>query len=162
MSPKYHILDNFNVPQDILDSWQETANLLAEIANIPAALIMRVHAHDIEVFIRSQNDDNVYHLGEKQPLDTGLYCEKVMSTRRQLLVPNALKDTEWDHNPDIQLGMISYCGLPITWPTGELFGTLCILDKQENTYSKKIVQLMERFCDSIQLGLQHIFESHWT
>jgi len=37
---------------------------------------------------------------------------RAMATRNELLVPNALKDPEWDHNPDIEFGMISYLGLP--------------------------------------------------
>lgn len=40
---KYPILDEIEIPQNILESWQITANLLAEISEIPAALIMRVH-----------------------------------------------------------------------------------------------------------------------
>ena len=78
-----------------------------------------------------------------------------MSTRRELLVPNALKDPLWDKNPDIALGMISYCGLPLTWPTGEIFGTICVLDKKENTFNHRIHPLMERFRDSIQLSLSN-------
>ena len=111
-APKYPILDEIEVPVNVLTNWQVTIDLLAEIAGIPSALIMRVHAREIEVFVASQSPDNVYHHGEKAPLDTGLYCETVMSTRRELLVPNALKDPLWDKNPDIALGMISYCGLP--------------------------------------------------
>ena len=132
--PKYPILDEIEVPEDVLKNWQTTVDLLAEIAGTSAALIMRVHASVIEVFVASHSPCNVYHASEKEPLNTGLFCETVMSTQRELLVPNALKDPAWDRNPDIKLGMISYCGLPLTWPTSEIFGTICILDKQENTY----------------------------
>lgn len=151
--PKYPILDEIEVPLNVLENWQITADLLAEIAEIPAALIMRVHAREIEVLVASQSPDNVYHAGEKAPLDSGLYCETVMNTRNKLLVPNALKDPLWDKNPNIALGMISYCGLPITWPGGEIFGTICILDKQENSFNQRMIHLMERFRDIIQLSL---------
>jgi hypothetical protein len=63
---------------------QITADLLAEIAGAPAALIMRVHAHEIEVFVASHSPSNVYHPGEKAQLNTGLYCETVMSTQSKL------------------------------------------------------------------------------
>lgn len=112
--PKYPILDDIEVPANVLANWQVTADLLAEIAEAPAALIMRVHAREIEIFVASHSPGNVYHPGEKTPLDMGLYCETVMSTQHELRVPNALKDPAWDHNPDIELGMISYCGLPLT------------------------------------------------
>jgi len=156
-APKYPSLDEIEVPEPVIANWQITVDLLAEIAGVPAALIMRVHAHDIEVFMASRSSGNVYHPGEKAPLDTGLYCETVMNTPCKLLVPNALKDPKWDHNPDITLGMISYCGLPLTWPNGKLFGTICILDKKENAYPPRTHQLLERFRDSVQFSLDSIY-----
>ena len=158
-APKYPILDEIEIPENVLAHWQDMANLLADIAEVPAALIMRVHARDIEVSVASQNPGNVYHQGEKAPLDMGHYCETVMSTKRELLVPNALTDLDWNHNPDIQLGMISYCGLPLTWPSGEIFGTICILDKKENAYNLRIHLLLMRFRDSIQLSLAIIYDA---
>lgn len=157
--PKYPILDEIEVPENILENWQATANLLADLAKVPAALIMRVHAHDIEVFIASHGIADVYHRGEKVSLDTGLYCETVMSTQRKLLVPNAMKDPAWDHNPDIARGMISYCGHPLTWPTGELFGTICVLDKKESVFNDLTQPILERLRDSIQLSLATIYET---
>jgi signal transduction histidine kinase len=156
---KYPILDNITVPKEFLQNWQITVDLLAEIAGVPSALIMRVHASEIEVFVANHMPDSVYHSGETVPLNTGLYCETVMSTQRKLLVPNALKDPNWDNNPDIKLGMISYCGLPLTWPNGEIFGTICILDQEENSYIEQTHRLIERFRDSIQLSLEQIYES---
>ena len=153
---KSPILNTIEAPQKVIESWQESVNLLADIAGIPAALIMRVHAGEIEVLISSNSAGNVYHRGKKSPLKTGLYCETVISTQRELLVPNALSDPAWDHNPDIELGMISYFGLPLIWPTGEIFGTICILDKKENAYSQRIRHLMEHMRDSIQFSLQVI------
>lgn len=157
--PKYPILDDIEVPEDVMANWQTTADLLAEMAGVPAALIMRLHASEIEVFVSSHNTGNVYHPGDKSPLDLGLYCETVLSSRRELLVPNAFKDQLWERNPDIEQGMISYCGLPLTWPTGELFGTICVLDKKENVFNHRMHPLMERFRASIQLSLECIYNA---
>jgi len=160
--PNYPILDDIPIPGEVVENWQITADLLAEITGIPAALIMRAHPHEIEVFVSSQTPENVYHPGERTPLDTGLYCETVMSTRHKLLVPNAYRDPQWDHNPDLKHGMISYCGLPLTWPNGIIFGTICILDDKENAYNEQTQQLMERFRDSLQFNLEQVFKSSAT
>ena len=134
-APKYPILDDIEVPEKEMENWQITIDMLAEIAGIPAALIMRVHAQEIEVFVSSDSPGNVYHHGEKILLDSGLYCETVMSTQRKLVVPNALKDPNWGHNPDIKLGMISYCGLPLTWPNGEIFPHPSVYSTRRKTRS---------------------------
>lgn len=157
MVSKYPILDNLAISPNILANWQESINLIADIIQVPAALIMRVHSGEIEVFVKSSNDDNVYEEGERAPLNTGLYCETVMDTQRELLVANALQDPDWDQNPDIELGMISYCGLPLTWPSGDVFGTICVLDSKANSYNETYRKLIARFRDSIQLSLNDIY-----
>jgi diguanylate cyclase (GGDEF)-like protein/PAS domain S-box-containing protein len=159
IASKYPLQDHIEIPGGVLASWQITVNILAELAHIPSALIMRVHPREIEVFVSSHSAGNVYEKGEQASLDTGLYCETVMTTRQELLVPDARNDPVWDHNPDIELGMISYLGLPLIWPGGEIFGTICILDEKYNAYSDTYRSLLERFRDSIQLNLETIYRN---
>ncbi len=146
------------IPLDIQESWQKSVDLIARIARVPAALVMRVHAEEIEVFRSSRSDGNPYEIGEKAPLDTGLYCETVMANRDRLLVPNALADPDWADNPDVALNMISYMGWPITWPNGDLFGTICILDSKENRYDETHSQLLYQFKELIEFSLRSLYE----
>ena len=57
-----------------------------------------------------------------------------MKMRQPLVVLDALADDNWKSNPDIKVGMISYLGFPVTWPDGEIFGTICVLDNKRNDY----------------------------
>ncbi|WP_421173705.1 GAF domain-containing sensor histidine kinase [Aeromonas enteropelogenes] len=156
---KYPIAPEFEIPDSLRLSWQKTVNLMAELFHVPAGLIMRVHPREIEVFITSQTPDNCYPAGAREHLDSGLYCERVMDTRQELLVPNALKDPEWQHNPDIKVGMISYCGLPLCWPDGRLFGTICVLSREENDYGGLYRQLLLQFRDSVQQGMHTLYDN---
>ena len=124
------------VPSEIVEKWQEIVNIIAEIVHVPSALVMRVEPPNIKVFVSSESNGNPYERDELAPLNTGLYCETVMKTRQSLLVPDALRDEDWKSNPDIKLGMISYLGFPVTWPDGRIFGTICVLDRKENSYSE--------------------------
>ncbi len=157
---KYPILNNLSIPGTMLKNWQVTVDLIAELTRVPAALIMRVHSREIEVFVTSHSRGNVYAAGERAQLDTGLYCETVIDTQRPLCVPNALEDPLWANNPDIKLGMISYYGLPLTWPTGEIFGTFCVLDNKTNVYMEIYRRLIQRFRDSIQLSIDSVYHNH--
>lgn len=160
IASKYQILDDIIVPESVLDTWQITVDLIAELIRVPAALIMRVHHREIEVFVSSHSLGNVYTAGEHAQLDSGLYCETVMETKSALCVLNALEDPLWDKNPDIELGMISYYGLPLIWPSGEIFGTFCVLDNKTNVYMKIYRRLMRRFCDSIQLSIDSLYNNY--
>ena len=97
------------VSTDLLENWQEIANISAEMIGIPAALIMRFTDPHIEVFVSSNSEGNPYHPGDKETLyGSGLYCETVIKTQDKLLVPDALADSNWKNNPDVKLNMISY------------------------------------------------------
>lgn len=146
--------DKPEVSEEIIAHWQNILDLTAKIVNVPASLIMRTNKEEIEVFLKGNIAGNPYEKNEKAPLNSGLYCETVMGSRKPLLVPNALKDELWKNNPDIKLNMISYYGLPITWPDGELFGTYCVLDNKENVYSKDYTELLKLFKSSIENDLK--------
>ncbi|MGY0569806.1 ATP-binding protein [Bradyrhizobium sp. RDM12] len=150
------MLKNMQVPAEITRKWQEIVDLLANILNVPSALIMRAEPPNIKVFVSSESKGNPYEPGEIACLNTGLYCETVINTRRPLIVPNALQDKAWKSNPDIKLGMISYLGVPISWPDGEIFGTICVLDRKSNEYSELYLRLMLQWRDVLQADLRSI------
>ena len=148
------------VPREIVGKWQEIVDLTAEIMHVPSALIMRVEPPNIKVFVSSETKGNPYEQDEVASLDTGLYCETVMKTRQPLLVPDALRDEQWQSNPDIKLGMISYLGVPIIWPDGEVFGTICVLDKKPNEYSELYRKLLQQWRDVLQADLRSLATLH--
>jgi PAS domain S-box-containing protein len=142
------------VPLEIVQKWQEIVNIIAEIVHVPSALVMKVEPPNIKVFLSSESNGNPYERNELAPLNTGLYCETVMKTRQSLLVPDALRDETWKSNPDIKLGMISYLGFPVTWPDGQIFGTICVLDKKENSYSELYRKFVLQCRDVLQADLK--------
>jgi transcriptional regulator with GAF, ATPase, and Fis domain len=146
------------VPVEIMENWQEISDILAEMIDVPVALIMRFNDPEIEVFVSSQSEGNPYQRGNKEKLSgSGLYCETVIRTKSKLLVPDAMADENWKNNPDIKLNMVSYLGYPILLPDGKPFGTLCVLDNKPNEYSKKIEQLMLKFRIVIESHLELIY-----
>jgi PAS domain S-box-containing protein len=142
------------IPPETVGGWQKIVNVIAEIFKVPAALVMKVELSEITVFVSSESQGNPYERGEKARLNTGLYCETVMETRQRLLVPDALADKKWNANPDIELGMISYLGFPIAWPGGEIFGTICVLDRKNNSFSDLHERLLVQFRDAIESDLK--------
>ena len=139
------------VPSEIVSKWQEIVDLLAEIVHVPSALIMRAEPPGIKVFISSSPKRKPCDVVS---LDTGFCCETVMKTRQSLLVPDAREDERWKVCPDSDLGLISYLGVPIAWPDGEIFGTLCVCDNKRNEYSGLYLRLMLLWRDVLQADLK--------
>lgn len=144
------------VPAQIIEKWQEIIDLLAAVLHVPSALIMKVEPPNIRVFVRSESEGNPYERDERACLNTGLYCETVMKTRQLLLVPDALADQEWNANPDIKLGMISYMGVPVAWPNGDIFGTICVLDDRRNEYGELFRKFLFQCRDVLQADLKSL------
>jgi PAS domain S-box-containing protein len=132
-------------------------NLLAEIMHVPSASIMRVDPPHIKVFVSSTSKGNPCEPGA---LDTGPYCETVMKTGQPLLVPDALENEAWKANPHVKLGMISYLGVPIGWPDGRIFGTICVRDNKRNEYSEAYLKLLLHFRDMLQAELKSLARLH--
>lgn len=57
-----HVNDpcQLQIPEETLEGWQSLVDTMAELAGIPAGLIMRLTADEIEVFVASRNDGNPY------------------------------------------------------------------------------------------------------
>ena len=149
------------IPHGFLKKWQEIADLIANIVDVPAALIMKTENEFMEVFTSSNTENNPYKVGEKEEW-YGLYCETVIKSQKKLSIPNALKDKNWDKNPDIKLGMIAYLGYPINLPNQKPFGTLCVLDNKERQFSAENEKLLLQFKKVIEMDLALIFSLELT
>src|SRR5437588_3001761 len=145
------------VPPEIVRKWQEFVDLLAEIMHVPSASIMRVVPPHIKVFVSSTSKGNPCEPGA---LDMGPYCDTVMKTGQPLLVPDARENEAWKENPHVKLGMISYLGVPIGWPDGRLFGTICVRDNKRNEYSEAYLKLLLHFRDLLQADLKSFVTLH--
>lgn len=143
---------------EVLEGWQSMLNLAAELLNVPAALITRVDGKEIEVFLASKSKGNPYKQGLKTHFpDSGFYCEWVVKNRKSMIIPNARKDPLWKNNAAIALNMISYMGMPIIRPDGNVFGTICFLSSKESIPGETIMKLAEQFKRMIELSLSIIF-----
>src|ERR1700751_2232453 len=148
---------SIELPSDILRKWQEIVNLLPEIMHVPSASIMRADPPHLKVFVSSTSKGNPCEPGA---LDAGPYCEAVMKTGQPLLVPDALDNEAWKANPHVRAGMISYLGVPISWPNGRLFGTICVRDNKRNEYSEAYLKLLLHFRDMLQADLKSLARLH--
>ncbi|MFV0369648.1 MAG: PAS domain S-box protein [Hyphomicrobiaceae bacterium] len=153
-----HTADITAAPLSMQDKWQSVVDILASFSGFAAALIMRVNPPEIEVFASSRSQGNPYVAGKRANLDAGLCCETVMATRMPLHVPDARTDPHWDQNPDLALGMNCYYGMPLLWPDGKPFGTICILNDAAKALSPEVRSLMGLFREIVENDLKTLCE----
>jgi PAS domain S-box-containing protein len=145
------------IPVDVLRNWQRIVDLLADIMHLPSAVVTIMeppnHSH-YRVLVSSQSKGNPFPIDDIFSMEAGTFCETVIKSRAPLLVANALEDDQWALAPEIRVGMVSYLGLPVLWPDGRMFGTICVLDDKANRYSDVYQQLLMHCRDVLEGDLQ--------
>ena len=140
------------VPDSMLAGWQQTVDLVAELASIPAVLIIRNQDHGPEVSVANAQQKNPFCTGSKN--FQGQLSQALFHSQAPLHLADINADEQWKACLAELQGMVSYYGLPLHWPCGELFGTICVLDSQENHYADNIRALLARFQQTIISDLE--------
>ena len=145
------------IPLDVLRSWQRIVDLLANIMRVPSAVVTKLEPPSYSCYtivVSSDSAGNPFPIGQFFSMDIGTFCETVIRNREPLLVADAPAENEWKSAPEVSVGMVSYLGLPITWPDGRVFGTICVLDNKANRYSNLYQELMSQFREVLQGDLR--------
>lgn len=121
-----------------IGKWQRLIDLVANVVQVPSAVVCKLESPDdthYSVLVANASEANPFPVGDRFAMDIGTFCETVIKSRNTLLVVNALEDDRWKSAPETKVGMVSYLGLPVAWPDGRMFGTICVLDDKANAYS---------------------------
>ncbi|MBT3220659.1 MAG: sensor domain-containing diguanylate cyclase [Proteobacteria bacterium] len=146
-------LDPMSVSSEVLKKWQRAIDVLASVVEVPVAMVMRLNGPDLEVLVSSHSEGNPYAAGHKEILSgSGLFCEEVVETKQKLAVPNALADEKWSSNTYLEFGLVAYLGYPLFLPDGQVFGTICVLDREEKQFKEQFQNLI--------LEIKGLLEAH--
>jgi len=142
----------------MIGRWQRIINILAQLLEVPSGLIMKTEAPQHFIFINSKGAKNPYKKGGVFQLNTGLYCDSVIDKRSLLVVDDATLYAQWQNNPDMKHDMLFYMGLPLVWPDGDIFGTICVLDTKTNPQALEYKNLLEEFGGVVNADLKFLTE----
>jgi DNA-binding NarL/FixJ family response regulator len=141
------------IPPETLSNWQRLVDLVARLADVPASLIMKTDDPRHAVLVTSDHPENPYPVGMEFRLNPKLYCEGVFQVDGELVVEDATCDPRWSDNEDMEHGMSFYIGLPLKWPDGSIFGTICVLDRQRNRRALLFREGLTQFARMVEQDL---------
>ena len=130
---------------DLTMKWSRTINSIAELLDIPVAIIFKREGDKLRIFVTNENDKNPFKKDDKIPIQGSKF--KTHDYREIDLDIN---------NVATQADFISYLGYPLTWPNGEYFGTVCVLDDTTNYFSGNIEMFLDDFCELLNDSLKLI------
>ena len=140
------------VDNSVLQKWQKVVDIMADVLKVPSAIITSVDPPEIEVLRSAEVAGNPYKAGDKVMMAKH-YCEAVVTQNKKLKVTYAPADPLWNAAPEIEYGMVAYLGYPLCWPSGEMFGTICILDSQKNPFGELFEKVLGEFRELVESHL---------
>jgi len=114
------------IPEGVAEIWQRVVDSLAIYLAVPGVMITRLDTPGLKVLLSSCGSENPFHAGARIDME-GVYCTTVALRRERLKVSDATEDPVWSDLPAAKDGIISYMGVPLILPDGEVFGTLCAI-----------------------------------
>lgn len=142
-----------NIPDAVIEKWQTIVDLISRLLNVPSAVVTRAEPPMIEAVRTNETPENPFRSGLKVEI-AGHFCEEVIRRRGRLHVHDARSDPRWNDAPDLAHGIVSYLGYPLAWPSGAMFGTICVLDRKPLEIDPLREQLLQEFSGVIETHLE--------
>lgn len=147
------ILEQQN-PMISLKKWQTTVDLMARLYESPAAYVFQYGNRGLQTVIANSNPANPFRAGDSFGPDANLFCRKVVQDCAQVYENHATSNAQWQDNPMVVVQRFnSYLGVPIYWPDGAPFGTICVMDFAVTHYNRTFLELIWQFRDLVEADL---------
>jgi GAF domain-containing protein len=146
------------------EPFDRLTRLAARIIKAPVALVSLVD-RERQFFKSAVGLPEPWRSRRETPLSHS-FCQHVVAHREPLVIPDARKDPTYRDNPAIrELGIVAYCGVPLTTLGFEL-GAFCVIDEEPRRWSYDEVQTLRDLADcaiheiEIRMRLREI-EAAW-
>lgn len=150
-------------PIESLDvkKWQKLVNMMAELFDAASGVIVQYRQQTFNVVATSDNEDNFLQVNSSWPWEMRSFCRRIVETNDKLYVKDALADEEWSCAAPVSDGPVrSYLGYPLYWPTGELFGSFCVIDTKATDYSPALNKMLGHLKIIVESELRHVANIH--
>lgn len=138
-----------------LEKWQDLVNLLAELYDAATGAIVQFRRDEFNVLVSSDNEDNFLPPNSHWPWKMKSFCRHILETDDNFYNGCPIDDDVWCNVPAVSEGVVrSYCGIPIHWPNGEPFGTVCVIDTKQTAYNKPLLRLLRQLARLIESDIQ--------
>jgi len=141
-----------------IEKWQEMLNLIIDICEAVSCLIMKIKSNDMLILLKNNNRDK-FKLEDKQKDKIKLYSENVLGNDHILEISNSIKEKNQKNNLKGSNNINYYLGLPLKWPDGEFFGTLCVLDNKERKIKPAHLNLIKTIRSHIEAQLNLLIKN---
>lgn len=150
--------EKIKISQKTKNQWQKLLELIVKNSDAKEAILTEYNKPYLEIIKISKSKKAFFKEGEKIKL-CGHYCQNVIENKQFLEVNDATKNSVWQRAPELEFGINSYLGYPIFWPTGEVFGTICLHDTQSRNFRSEIKTELKFSSQLIENSLEILYQN---
>ncbi|MGE3819629.1 MAG: ATP-binding protein, partial [Isosphaeraceae bacterium] len=133
-------------------SFDRITRLAVRLHAVPVALVTLVDV-DRQFFKSSIGLPEPWAGRRQSPLSHS-FCKHVVASGAPLLVSDAREDPAHRGNGAVvDLGVVSYLGVPLRTPTGAVLGSLCVIDVEPRTWSEEDLVALRDLADSVMVEI---------
>ena len=127
------------------EPFDRLTRLAARIIKTPVALVSLID-RDRQFFKSTVGLPEPWRSRRETPL-TLSFCQHVVAIHEPLVIPDARRDPIYRDHPAIrELGIVAYCGVPLT-TMGFALGAFCVIDEEPRPWSYDEVQTLRDLAD---------------
>ncbi|RCW54918.1 HD domain-containing phosphohydrolase [Halanaerobium sp. ST460_2HS_T2] len=152
-------VDNIKIAETVMQQWQQLLDLLMDFSEAQDALITSYQEPYLRIEKGSSNPDNIFSEGDRFKVEQ-LYCNQVIDKKTALEINNAASIKKWQNSIYLEKGLIAYLGYPILWPTGEIYGTVCLHANQQLVFADLVKKQLGFIKNLIESDLEIIYQNH--
>ncbi|MEA3352806.1 MAG: GAF domain-containing protein [Campylobacterota bacterium] len=141
-----------DISPDIRVKWQRIVDLLIKEMDVKAAFIMQVEDDRMTVVVSSKIENTPYVSGHQFFLKNS-FSEEVVNNKEYFVVDDASIDPKWKESTAIKAGFNYFQGYPICWGDGEVYGTISVMDHNNNYNATNKKGLLEEFKIEVEQDL---------
>jgi len=142
------------IENDLNGTYRRFRNLASRIFDMPFS-VMSLASSNSQI-LRVQMDDKTLELPRENS-----FCGYVLDSSEVLIVQNAIEDSRFAQNSIVRESMHIrfYAGVPLVGANGEVFGTLCVMDRKQREYDESKIaihkDLARQIVDHVEIELSN-------
>ncbi len=144
------------IDSSIQSKWQRLLDLSIEVIRVPVALITRRNSSGSEILLRGGEASPEWNFSGKFSQDLSMLVRAVEEAKDEFAIEDVSQTDQSAKTKGHASGFAALLGCPILWPSGEVFGTVCVLDMQPRQFSQPSRKLLGGFAATMQSDLSNL------
>lgn len=156
-------LPNYSISQSLanldVEKWEQLVNLLTETFDVSCGVIIQHLDNGPNVVASSSNSDNFLCANRDCPRNIKNFSQKTIETNKDVYVKELVDSNQRNPvNENCKSSIDSYLEMPLYWPDGALFGSLCAIQTKPVNFPESLKKFLKPIKLTLEYDLKYVLK----